>query len=507
MIGRRTAQQATSGVPDLPWSEEPRTEPFDDVEMVDDLDTTVPDHVRPPRANRTIVIVAVTAILSLLAGIGLSQLVISPAQRAAETEPPGPGLITVPVEERELATDLTLRGDALYDDPVAVSLDGSSETGAPAVVTGQVPEVGDEIHPGDVLIEITGRPVIVLEGELPAYRSLKVGSSGPDVTQLRSALLDLGYAAGHTASDQFDYDLSTAIDALYTSAGYSSPAPEEGAREALKVARDGLRAAQQELTLAQSELTRASNGAGQDEEDGWTPDLSFETASRDSAAVAVDEAQRAVDQAWLETITPLPVAEILYVDSLPRRVDSVFVARGDTVAGEALTISGAELQILTSVSSADAELLEEGMDALLSVGDEEITAVVEEIRTPSRRSGADDGGEGTDGPGSGGAARSDRREVVLLPGDISEEQRAALVGSNVRVSIPMESTGGAVLAVPVAAITAGPGGESRVEVARGKPGQDQETELITVETGLTAEGFVEVRGDGLSAGDLVVVGR
>ena len=59
------------------------------------------------------------------------------------------------------------------------------------------------------------------------------------------------------------------------------------------------------------------------------------------------------------------------------------------------------------------------------------------------------------------------------------------------------------------------GGESRVEVVEGDPraGTEATTRLVTVETGLAAEGAVEVRpvpepGAGtLAEGDLVVVGR
>ncbi|HLS72464.1 MAG TPA: hypothetical protein VK046_01745, partial [Actinomycetaceae bacterium] len=219
--------------------------------------------------------------------------------------------------------------------------------------------------------------------------------------------------------------------------------------------------------------------------------------ARDAAAQAVEEANRAVDEAWRASRTHLPAAEIVYVDTLPRRVDSVHVGRGDTVQGEALTISGATLQVLASVSETDAELVSEGMTAFFTVGDEEIEATVAEAGATTRVRADEESGEE---PGSGGAGR---HEIIVVPTAISEEQRAMIVGSNVRVSIPLESTGGEVLVVPVAALTAGPGGESRVEVDRG----DDQTELVVVETGLTAGGYVEVRAEGLAAGDLVVVGR
>lgn len=504
-----------------------------------DPDADLPDDVRPPRANRTIMTIAVTAVVSLGAGIAVSQLVVSPAQRAAEAAPPEAGVITVPVEQRELSTDLTLRGDVLYDDPVPVSLETGDLVGA-AIVTGQVPEVGDVVEAGQVILEIAGRPVIVLPGELPIYRTLRIGSSGPDVVQLKEALIALDLNPGDPASESFDAATAAAVDALYAESGYAAPRPEEGAEEALRAARDHLRMSEESLSQAQSELNRAADGLPRSERlrhdtavaraeravqsaiDGGEgaeavtqareelelvraeraealarPDLSAEVAARDAAAQAVEEARVAVDEAWSSSRTPLPAAEIVYVDTLPRRVDSVMVGRGDGVSGEALTISGATLQVRANVSASDVELITEGMTAYFSVGEEQVEATVSEIAA-RRQSNGEEG----EGDGGGDAGGGDRREIVLVPGEITEEQRAAILGSNVRVTIPLESTSGDVLVVPVAALTAGPGGESRVEVDRGAG-----TEILVVETGLTAGGYVEIRSSELAAGDLVVVGR
>ena len=81
----------------------------------------------------------------------------------------------------------------------------------------------------------------------------------------------------------------------------------------------------------------------------------------------------------------------------------------------------------------------------------------------------------------------------------------ALQNTNVRVRVPVSSTQGEVLAVPLAALTAGPGGESRVELA-GTGGKA--SSLVTVTTGLAADGYVEISSaeSPLVAGDLVVVG-
>jgi hypothetical protein len=79
----------------------------------------------------------------------------------------------------------------------------------------------------------------------------------------------------------------------------------------------------------------------------------------------------------------------------------------------------------------------------------------------------------------------------------------ALVGSSVRLTIPIKSTRTARLAVPVTAVSIGPDGGSRVEKSvNGK------SQFIAVRTGLSADGFVSVAAEAgsLSAGDTVVVG-
>lgn len=64
---------------------------------------------------------------------------------------------------------------------------------SPAVVTIAPPPVGGEVVEGDVVVEVSGRPVFVLEGTAPMYRSLRPGMSGADVVQLQVALARLGY--------------------------------------------------------------------------------------------------------------------------------------------------------------------------------------------------------------------------------------------------------------------------------------------------------------------------
>jgi multidrug efflux pump subunit AcrA (membrane-fusion protein) len=78
-----------------------------------------------------------------------------------------------------------------------------------------------------------------------------------------------------------------------------------------------------------------------------------------------------------------------------------------------------------------------------------------------------------------------------------------LEGFSLRLTIPVESTKGSVLTVPISAVSLSASGKSRVQV------QDKdELRYVLVEPGLTAEGFVQVTPvDGnLEPGQLVLIG-
>ncbi|NIR36168.1 MAG: hypothetical protein GWN79_00915, partial [Actinobacteria bacterium] len=59
-------------------------------------------------------------------------------------------------------------------------------------VTRLAPE-GSVVEQGDVLMEVNGAPIVVLYGEVPAYRMLRRNVEGDDVAQLQAALQALGY--------------------------------------------------------------------------------------------------------------------------------------------------------------------------------------------------------------------------------------------------------------------------------------------------------------------------
>jgi multidrug efflux pump subunit AcrA (membrane-fusion protein) len=58
----------------------------------------------------------------------------------------------------------------------------------------KLPDSGDQIDCGEVLYRVNDKPVLLLCGSTPAFRSLSEGASGPDVAELNANLVHLGYA-------------------------------------------------------------------------------------------------------------------------------------------------------------------------------------------------------------------------------------------------------------------------------------------------------------------------
>jgi hypothetical protein len=437
--------------------------------------------------RRTLLVIAGVALVSLGLGIVAGSRIHSTADAASRVSAPEASAITVPVELRVLETEVITRGDVAFAGATEVTLE-LGDLGTPPVITGQVPERGDELAEGEPLLEVVGRPVLALEGELPMYRSLRPGMSGPDVEQLKQALRRLGYDPG-AADDRYTAATAGAVAQLFRDAGYDPPEPDEQARTEVTAAEEAVDLAEEALSSAQAALDAAEDG-------GSGPERAAARAQVDAARGDLADAEEALEEAQAAAGTPLPAAEVYYLPSLPRRVDDVTVSRGDLAENAVMSVSGAELEVVAQVDEADRQLLTEEMEVILDLPTGEATGTITEIRAPD---GQDEGGEE-----GGEQPAPDGYQVVITPEELTPDQVDEVRETNVRVRVPIESTDGEVMAVPLAALTAGPGGESRVEVQRAGG-----TELVEVTVGLVAEGYAEVTAvDGLLApGDLVVVGE
>ncbi len=482
------------------------------------------------RRRVTIVVALVVVVAAAAVGWVAAGQIKSPAQVAAETEPPVPSLITVPVEEMVISNDVVTRGTVRFEQPESIAVSAVALEGVSPVVT-EMPKIGDEFVEGDVLYEIAGRPAFVLEGDLPLFRTVRIGDEGEDVEQLQEALTRLGFEPGEIDGVYGD-ETEDAVVAFYESRGYEPLEASDAAREAYTSARDSYNAskdfvadaqrsveaakgvetaAAEALKVAGERLAQAEAGTHPDTGLPPTPDEMAELRAEVDAATALlsDASAQVVSansglkgakrsqsasgavlsQARAALGYPAPETEFLFFAAFPIRVDSVLVERGDVAMGEIMQVSGARLAIDSAVKLAEAEYVKVGAPVTIELDRLGISVT----GTVSFVAG---------GPGTNDVA-VDRVYVEILP----DEVRADLNNTNVKITIPVasQSTSGAVLAVPAAALSATGAGDTIVTVEE----TDGTTRAVTVTPGLsTAGGMVEITpvdGD-LEAGDRVVVG-
>ena len=203
----------------------------------------------------------------------------SPEQAAARAKEPTASYITAAVGRRILTKTVIQRGDVRPE--VSVEVGAPSSVEGDPVVTGIAVSQGADVAEGTKVIEVSGRPVFVLRGEVPVYRALRPGMTGADVTQLQAALTRLGYTPD--TDGRFGEATKAAVTALYTAAGYL-PIPSSTSFDAdLAAAQQALVQADAALKVAEAELVKA--GAGQ-------PNSVIAQAQ-----AGVSSAQRAVDDA------------------------------------------------------------------------------------------------------------------------------------------------------------------------------------------------------------------
>jgi hypothetical protein len=86
----------------------------------------------------------------------------------------------------------------------------------------ELPAAGQVIAQGHVLYRVNDRPVALLYGSTPAYRTLSAGASGPDVAELNADLVALGYATRAQLSPKsasFEPATTTAVMKLQAALG------------------------------------------------------------------------------------------------------------------------------------------------------------------------------------------------------------------------------------------------------------------------------------------------
>lgn len=214
--------------------------------------------MRRSSVRRQVVVALALVLITAVAVVGwvAGSRVQSPATAAAHAAAPEASLITAPVELRVLSSRVVTRGQVVPGQSATVagpsSDDGTTVTGVPVAV-------GDELKEGEVVIEVSGRPVVVLEGAVPAYRAIRPGMDGTDVDQLQASLGRLGC---DTAADDGVYGAATkeCVTRLYDALGYGTTPTSDDETEKLGEARDEVAEAEEDLQTAQAALDKALEG-------------------------------------------------------------------------------------------------------------------------------------------------------------------------------------------------------------------------------------------------------
>jgi hypothetical protein len=213
---------------------------------------------------RILIGVLVVVVIAAVGGFLAGRSIRSPADEAASREAPAASRITVPVERRELSSNVVFRGTIRYAEPTPVSLAGTVGGTSTSNTVTVAPVTGTTLADGDVIMEVTGRPVFAMQGAEPMYRPITPGSTGNDVTQLEEALVRFGFDPG-PVDGTYDDRTEAAIDAWYQSKGYESQGPTTEQRSSLRTQRESVTQAEQSVRDAQKSLGDAQRGPTQSE--------------------------------------------------------------------------------------------------------------------------------------------------------------------------------------------------------------------------------------------------
>jgi peptidoglycan hydrolase-like protein with peptidoglycan-binding domain len=151
-------------------------------------------------------------LLLALAGTGTSALVAARSPDASGAAAAKP-VTTADVTRTNLVDTEQVDGSLGYDDQQTLG------AGARGVLTG-LPAEGATVGRGRTLYRVDNRPVTLLYGKLPLYRTLEAGiDDGPDVTQLEQNLRALGYGDDLTVDGHFSSATTDAVRAWQSDRG------------------------------------------------------------------------------------------------------------------------------------------------------------------------------------------------------------------------------------------------------------------------------------------------
>jgi HlyD family secretion protein len=437
--------------------------------------------MRASRGRKSVLLLVVVACFATGAGLVSHRFIRSPADIAAASKAPEPSVVTARVERRRLSERLVERGTVgrARSFELEASLDPALEH---PLVTRVLVRGGSTVRNGRVVLEIAGRPVVVVEGSVPAYRDLGPGTTGRDVAQLQRALGGLGFSRGGDRLGAFGPGTARAVAAWFRSLGYSPAEPSLEELDAL----DQARAAAREAEVAARAARRHARAAGRE---GAARADALDQVELADAALA--DARRRLRRVRATTGVHLRASEVRVVPALPAKVAAVGVRVGtslDKVQDPLLKLVGGPAVAHGVLAPGDLASVRVGASARVepAAGGRPFFGRV-----------AATGGKLVSSPEGTGYRFEVRLRTKAIP-----------AGTNVTVVIEGRRTRGRVLVVPLTAVHSRADAQTEVLVATRDRSGREVLRQVRVRAGLSADGYVQVTplGGRLAPGDEVVVG-
>lgn len=192
---------------------------------------------RPGRGRRRLVVAGAVIVV---AATGTGVAVTDPFRGSSPAPAPGPQATALAtVTRRSLSSQTPVSATLGYAGTYSVVVlsaaggGGQPAPAGPGAGTGQqggsspaaftaLPRPGQVVRQGQSLYSVSGSPVVLLDGAVPAYRTMSEGMSGADVRQLNAdlvALNDATKAQLDPRSDYFSASTATALQSLQAKLG------------------------------------------------------------------------------------------------------------------------------------------------------------------------------------------------------------------------------------------------------------------------------------------------
>jgi len=339
---------------------------------------------------------------------------------------------------------------------------------ADGVVT-WLPKSGRSVARGDALFRVDDRPVSLFYGETPMFRDIAtIGMVGRDVRVLADNLRAMGFRIGRQPAPGTWLTVPAAGD---------EKADEEKSEK-------GERAGGEKTEKAGGEKTEKAGGekSGESRKSGGGS-LRVRMSRQD--AVFTQSLKAAVQRwQWDARIQPadgtVRRGDILVLPG-EVRVGAASAKLGDDATNDVIAVSAQAKAVLVEADATRSDAIRSGQKVQITLPDDKTT-------TGTVSSVSKDVKSADDGP-----ADTPKVQVVVTVDKSSAIKDLSAADVEVRFAGTSVKD---VLAVPVGALLALSGGGYAVQISGG--------ELTAVETGLFADGMVEVTGDGLSEGTVVV---